>query len=814
MTKTILVVGDWVVDEHWVVGPERSTTASRRGESHYHVLHEPGSSVEALCGAGLVASVLGSASQGDGPLFDVHGVGAWHTEDQAALESMMCPGGLKGHNRFQVVRSELRHKEPAGFGVALHNLHLQEDSQAGTTTRVVRIYLEDAGKVRLLHRIDWSRPPNQLSGNHGAAWITEPGAAEAWFADSTLGVGKIVPDVIVIKDLVKGVVSKELIQGLVANFRGSPKRPRWYISSKKWHHVRSDKEPDTWELAPDSWIRELMGEVDLRLLFVPQVAADAAMSDRHHCINSWVSGAGNAKGKRSEPTWHALMLMQELARTTAGTAGSPDVAVQPDGERVFARVEQGTKSSLLVRSLDAGAAGSQGLVPLASVLFAAVVGLMESPNSKDPPRLHAVLDPAISFAKEWVAHEAERFKPKLWLPEHAKTRLKALDLVKPGTEATRDSKSEADGDNVHMPWEETLLEWEASRKSGIVGGEGNHPRIELWRAMTDVEGYICLVASKRRTVRAIKRVLREFRAQSRPEKHVSMLIEADPGSGKTFLLDKLAAQFDFELTPYNITRMVSLSEIVDCFDDIVSRQSASSTPKPLLVFFDEINALLDQNQVYSMFLDPIDRGVYTRAGRPFSIRPCVWVFAGTGMGEGRPETKGSDFKSRLTLHPQPFGADLLKSSSDTEDDHRNLSDAELERVYVGAQLLRKAFPEVESTTNLVLDAFRLLCPTVSLRDQARFVDKFTDVHPPTVWASSVPEELIIQTWNDERDLADARAGPYRVDEKDVHRAPARCAKRLATLRTEFDTQLDAWRTRRSSAKEGKVEIHEKRQSGS
>lgn len=52
--NTLLVIGDWVVDEHWVVGRDRSTTASRRGEAHFHALHDPSSSVEALCGAGMV----------------------------------------------------------------------------------------------------------------------------------------------------------------------------------------------------------------------------------------------------------------------------------------------------------------------------------------------------------------------------------------------------------------------------------------------------------------------------------------------------------------------------------------------------------------------------------------------------------------------------------------------------------------------------------------------------------------------------------------------------------------------------------------
>jgi hypothetical protein len=56
--KKILVVGDWFVDEHWVMGVHRSATSSRTGHAHYRALHNMSSTVQSFCGAGLTASLL------------------------------------------------------------------------------------------------------------------------------------------------------------------------------------------------------------------------------------------------------------------------------------------------------------------------------------------------------------------------------------------------------------------------------------------------------------------------------------------------------------------------------------------------------------------------------------------------------------------------------------------------------------------------------------------------------------------------------------------------------------------------------------
>ena len=60
------------------------------------------------------------------------------------------------------------------------------------------------------------------------------------------------------------------------------------------------------------------------------------------------------------------------------------------------------------------------------------------------------------------------------------------------------------------------------------------------------------------------------------------------------------------------------------------------------MFVDEINATLDGDDVYGAFLAPIEGGYYIRTGVKYKLRPCVWLFAGTGHGGKKKGDKDED----------------------------------------------------------------------------------------------------------------------------------------------------------------------------
>lgn len=135
----------------------------------------------------------------------------------------------------------------------------------------------------------------------------------------------------------------------------------------------------------------------------------------------------------------------------------------------------------------------------------------------------------------------------------------------------------------------------------------------------------------------------------RKDKSVSILLEADPGVGKTYLAEKLSDQIKFPLIKHDISQMVQREELLDLFDMIAAKQAEQSLP--VFVFIDEINASLGGSPVYGGFLAPLEAGKYMRRGRLYELKPCVWMFAGTPEKPSESEQykeKLQDFKSRLT----------------------------------------------------------------------------------------------------------------------------------------------------------------------
>ena len=103
---------------------------------------------------------------------------------------------------------------------------------------------------------------------------------------------------------------------------------------------------------------------------------------------------------------------------------------------------------------------------------------------------------------------------------------------------------------------------------------------------------------------------------------------------------------------FNITHLYRREALLDCFDRISTTQ-VELHDTPLLIFFDEINAPLDGEEVYGSFLSPLEEGTYVRAEKSFHIGPAVWLFAGTRFEATKP--KAVDFQSRLTQGIVPLG---------------------------------------------------------------------------------------------------------------------------------------------------------------
>ncbi|MCP4695544.1 MAG: AAA family ATPase [Gammaproteobacteria bacterium] len=751
MQNKILVIGDWLVDEHWITGIHRSPTSSRTGQAHYRTLQLPTSTIHSLCGAGHTASILHHAKHGPenkDKFCDIIGVGLWHKEDSGILAGML---NIDGENVIVPHRITIKPKadsstKPEANSSAKNNLFNLGDSLKDKegkygTTKIIRVYQHTGNKIDLIQRIDWELP-YPVNGWFSKSENSNKLPAEGSNLSKYLEEHKKEFKAVVIKDMCKGVISKELIQWLVGKPDEKGKLDEkipWFISTKAWR---------------PNWLEELK-DVDVRLLIIPQVAAQHAV--REGDLSRWITRSKHVSKEALEKIDYFYDLLNVFERLV--------VVTLPEGSSVLARdkwhenqkkdkdkKDKDKKDGIMQTDLEL--AKIPVVLPMASVFFPALVANLLEEKNMDFKKL---LRDSLCFTKKWMLYEILRMKnPETWSPKGEKD--EKGDIIPSPRLELDDAKGAQNKEVVcgtwqTFPWESTKKDWDSAVTSyGIIGekknGEKNEEnmRLELWRAMTDVEGYICCVKSKRKVIQKLVKELEGFNANGRRQ-HKSYMLIASPGSGKTFLIDCLAKSLGLRPLSFNITQMLSKSDILDCFDTIVTTQ-AQDRKESLLVFFDEINATLQGQHVYDTFLAPLEEGVYVRAGKTFHIDPCIWFFAGTeGPAEGNDKDKSAkadDFESRLSLAPLK----LTKSRSEEGDEAR------LENVYLGVSLLRSIFPDVRKVSQKVLRTFHSLRPELEIRELKHFVKSFVDIQYGKVLGRNVSLDWLREFRHQEIDISD------------------------------------------------------------
>ena len=609
--KTVIVIGDGVIDEYWPLSRHRSETSSFTGLSHYRA---DAQAFRALCGAGHVARVLYASTRNHEERgYQFIGVGNWAANDTNLIKHLVhggatpqCPANRIVHG----IASDMCADDPEVELLSLYEAR-------GVTTRALRTYMEGSQKLEQIERIDFgvnptesmptADPPDQLRNIKG---------------DCT----------IVLDDLNKGVVNEHLVGQLHSTF---PKA-RWYVKTKN---------------SNAKWLASLKGQLDL-LLLGPEVSLR---------LNPWGGWVRNGRP--------SLQAMETIEKHT----GKNIVLLSEDGAMV--------------------AKTAAGKCVVAS--------------SGDPITLERLAWPSAVFGL-WVW---QLILGRQWvdtMPLEILTEAEALSRFD-GLKSTRDRFTPTVW--PAPSWTDESVEWEAARNDmGIIAPGTPEARLDIWRGEACLPGYVCCVNEKREVLERIGRQISTFsNSKSSRRASVSILIQADPGSGKTMLARTLADAFGLRFLRYDLTQMTSRDALSDIFDEIATRQADGE--ENLLVLVDELNALVGVQPAFGVFLAPLEEGIFVRRNRSFALRPCVWIFAGTmGEGEKPPKSdKQSDFISRMTLHEEIDIASIRKRAKG--DTNRVDSQAKLEQVYLGALMIRRYFPEVRRVSKDVLKIFHDLNPS-------------------------------------------------------------------------------------------------------
>ena len=88
--QTVVIIGDWFVDENWLMAKQESYSSSHTGINHYLSKHKFGKRMTSLCGAFELLVVLKKYFDNVKNSYDFIGFGAWNTNDNEILHCTFC----------------------------------------------------------------------------------------------------------------------------------------------------------------------------------------------------------------------------------------------------------------------------------------------------------------------------------------------------------------------------------------------------------------------------------------------------------------------------------------------------------------------------------------------------------------------------------------------------------------------------------------------------------------------------------------------------------------------------------------------------
>jgi hypothetical protein len=175
------------------------------------------------------------------------------------------------------------------------------------------------------------------------------------------------------------------------------------------------------------------------------------------------------------------------------------------------------------------------------------------------------------------------------------------------------------------------------------------------------------------SMRSVRNIIREYLAQRRPARPLSIAVFGPPGAGKSFAIKQMAQQWTLggarmAVLEFNLSQFSTTDELAAAFQGL--RDCAVDGTLPL-VFWDEFDARLEGRELgwLRYFLAPMQDGGFLEGGIFRPIGQAIFVFAGgthstmanfKAHAAERPEVKATDFLSRLRgfvdiLGPNPVG---------------------------------------------------------------------------------------------------------------------------------------------------------------
>jgi hypothetical protein len=670
--RTYVIAGDWVVDENWFLVRHYSELSKHTGEAHYRRLEAAdgkggarADKILELCGAGHVARVL---------FLERQRMIASSNEGRLAQSpppdfDLLAIG--KWHLDDQAFLTHLVHSgpkdHPCNAGRPGHRIVFPPVCPEPPAGIELYTLNGDAPTFRAV------RLYHQRAGDwhivNRVDW--EPPKRDDSDTGADLPFRSHVP-VIIIDDLEKGAVTKGLVSKLLKAYPAA----FWYVRAKSL-------KPE-WLYPKGVMINKKIQKKLALFVIGPEVAPHLSPFE----------------------CWHHNGRITQEAMEVLGEVPARNVVLLSERREVIGRFREGPTQSVVIWGKSHVDPSALNQVGWADAVMAGLVHYMNlSPAAEPADVTNETVSNALKVAD---ARRSVTGVPNISSEPGGPTQ------VDPASPTVRETTK----------WSVEAERWELARSGlGIIGGT-----LEVWRASTRLKGYIACIPRKLAILDEIGRHLRAF-SRGSGERSLGILIQSDPGSGKSHLAKCLKEIFDFELLACDVSQMIHREELFDFFEKVATRQVSSD--RPVLAFVDEVNTPVEASSVYGAFLAPLESNHYARRGQLHTLKPCVWLFTGTNAPASGQDEKHSDFLSRMTLtrcidygslhdgdqdvsRVKSHRADPSSASIDAERAKAKvLGAAKLEQVYFGAAMIIHHFPDVTEVEQRLLQAFHDLEPTAS-----------------------------------------------------------------------------------------------------
>lgn len=789
----VLVIGDWFIDENWLVAPRSTYSSSHTGDVHYLSKHkEVDKRMISLCGAPEIMAVLQSyfnpksktkvandTKKTKKKLNKIEvafkGYGVWNVNDQDVVRCAICNHLPEKKKLTPYTIKSLKHVNLTGDEEKTHTgekegrlcpyeddskscqytfrmANLAKVGQQYSTNRIIRCYEGYGGsKPKLLYRFDWELPIKSKITKKGIGVDLDfqafAGLDEGFAISSNSLSKKAKVKAVIIEDHGKGVITRESIEELIKSLGGAKKAKeiRWYIRTKL------DK-PEWFDVFKEKNINMRMRVIDFKL-------ATHRKGQRQWTHGKVLGRAslellGDITGEKVSNYGDIRILGPNCQR--AAVIFENNTAIAKDGKYCFNLYE-----SLGERQyINIGRTTMFFNSLIAQDLHHWLGGATESEES-ETKLFGSQCFYALKCAFEW-SKEASRAWAKEDLYFYGEYEGALQDLPRPGS-----TKDAIEGGYYCGEYDDLCNEWEESSKElGLIRcrQNQNEKELQIWRGFGALDKYICVGDQKRKKINDLLTKIKRFTEEKNPSRPFNCLLYSSPGWGKSYLAQRLADMYDMQYLEFSLSQMASNKDLIDCLDTISSIQNV--TKKKLLIFMDEINCEIEGHSAMGLLLSPIYDGIFLREGRTYKIEPAVWVFASTGNISDlttKGINKGSDFLSRLNGPIIELNATFANDGTPLVEVVKNIKSSILDRfsttisshkiepklfeglkgkfrteqVYLAVSLLNKQEP-ISEIDKRVLKLFHDIFPINGFRSFEFFISKFKNIERGIVKCSNVP----------------------------------------------------------------------------